>query len=257
MSSNAVRTAAAVLLFLFSFGASTAHAQLTKASIESQSQRAFEQMKRQIPLGKDGRQIAMVSCVAWAIIDTLDPPHDALNWEVVLFDHSSANAFAMPGGKIGVFTGLLNIAEDQDSLAVVIGHEIAHVTADHSLKRARRQVGEQLLVAAATDALGVAGGSNILGLGAKLGLTLPFTRKQESAADLEGLRLMAQAGFDPRASIGLWKKMAATGGPKPPALLSTHPDDDNRMVRLIGDLAPSLKLYNAAHENERVPQCDF
>ena len=162
----------------------------------------------------------------------------------------------MPGGKIGVFTGIFKVAEDQDALATVLGHEVAHVTSQHSLKRARKQVRNDLLVIAAAGALG--GGSrtaNALSLGAELGLNRPYDRKQESEADAEGLELMSRAGFDPRASVRLWKNMAKHNPAGPPQFLSTHPSSDDRISRLIRGLAISLAAYNEAQGLGRLPQC--
>lgn len=110
---------------------------------------------------------------------------------------------------------------------------------------------------AATEALGVGGrASGALGLGAQIGLGLPYDRKQETQADSEGLRLMSEAGFDPRASLTLWKNMSRQGGGSPPAFLSTHPSTDNRIDRLIRQLASSLTAYNEARSLGRDPHCE-
>lgn len=134
-----------------------------------------------------------MECVARSIIAQLDEPYRGLDWEIELFENTSANAFALPGGKIGVLTGIFSVTDGQDSLAAVIGHEVAHVVAQHSLKRARRKSRNQLLVIAATEALGVGRrASNVLDIGAQIGLDLPYDRKQETQADMEGLRLMSE-----------------------------------------------------------------
>ncbi len=230
---------------------------VSEQKVAREAEQAFRQMKARIPIAQNVRATDFVNCVAGMIIAQLEEPYRSLDWEVVLFKNRAANAFAMPGGKIGVYTGIFRVVEDQDSLAAVIGHEVAHVTAQHSLKRARKQVRNQLLVAAAAGALGGgAGTADALSLGARVGLALPYDRKQERLADTEGLELMAKAGFDPRASLGLWKNMTRQGQPSPPEFLSTHPSGDDRISGLISHLVPSLALYNEAHGEGRVPQCE-
>jgi predicted Zn-dependent protease len=183
-----------------------------------------------------------------------------MNWEVELFENDAANAFAMPGGKIGVFTGIFKVADNQDSLAAVIGHEVAHVTEKHSLKRARTQSRTNLGVVIASSALG--GGNlprgavnDVLTTGAAIGLTLPYGRKQESEADVDGLMYMAGAGFDPRASMTLWKNMGELNKGSPPEFLSTHPSDERRMDGLVKNLSPALVKFNKAIAKNGRPSC--
>lgn len=238
-------------------GPTLAGAAVTEEGVSREAERAFRQMKARIPISRDARATDYVQCVAGSIIEQLDAPYRDLDWEIVLFENRAANAFAMPGGKIGVFTGIFRVAGDQHSLAAVLGHEVAHVTSKHVLKRARKQVRNQLLVAAASGALG--GGratADVLSLGAQLGLSLPYDRKQERMADTEGLELMARAGFDPRGSVGLWKNMTRRGQPEPPEFLSTHPSGDDRISDLISHLASSLALFNQAASEGRAPQCE-
>lgn len=230
---------------------------VSEATIAREAEYAFEQMKARLPISKDIAAKDYVSCVAGMLIAQLDEPYRSLDWEIELFDLRAANAFAMPGGKIGVYTGIFGVADNQDSLAAVIGHEIVHVVAQHSLKRARKQVRNRLLVAATTRFLGGGTGTaTALGLGAELGLSRPYDRKQESRADAEGLGLMADAGFNPLASIQLWKNMTKKNPASPPEFLSTHPDPDHRIDDLIAQLATSLTRYNAAVNAGRVPQCE-
>lgn len=180
------------------------------------------------------------------------------NWEIAVFSSDTVNAFAMPGGKVGVYTGLLQLAETPDQLAAVMGHEIAHVIARHS---AERMSTAQLTVIGITLA-GIATANNeqqsiimaALGLGAYVGVQLPFSRTHETEADDIGQRLMAKAGFDPAQAVRLWQLMAANGK-TPPELLSTHPDPTNRAERLRQNLKKMRPLYLQAQAAGKKPQC--
>ncbi|GIU41965.1 Zn-dependent protease [Shewanella algidipiscicola] len=211
---------------------------------------SFEQMKQQQALSKDKQRIAYVRCVASRITAVL--PVGQPKWEVVLFESEQINAFALPGGHIGVYTGLLKVATNQDQLATVIGHEVAHVLANHSNEQVSRAqmtgVGMQL----ANAALDVSGVSNrdlymaALGLGAQVGFVLPYGREQESEADIMGVELMARAGFDPSQSIKLWQNMAKAGGSQGPELLSTHPSHGRRIADLQQMQPKVMPLYQAS-----------
>jgi len=233
---------------------------VSERDIEREALRSFRQMQKSLPLSEDKNARRYVECVSFRIIDQLEEPYASLTWEVELFEHEAANAFAMPGGKIGVFTGIFKVADNQDSLAAVIGHEVAHVTEKHSLKRAKTQSRTNLGVVVASSALG--GGNvprstvnDVLSTGAAIGLTLPYGRKQESEADVDGLMYMSGAGFDPRASLTLWKNMGELNKGSPPEFLSTHPSDDRRMDGLIKNLSPALTNYNAAIAKNGRPSC--
>jgi predicted Zn-dependent protease len=193
-----------------------------------------------------------VECISNRLIGVLDDTYEGMDWEVVVFDDDATNAFAMPGGKIGVFTGILKVADTPDALAAVIGHEIAHLTENHVMERARRQSRSEMLVLLGSAATGIR--RDVLESGAALGLTLPFGRKQESEADVVGLHYMARAGFDPRSSIYLWKNMAAQREGAAPEWMSTHPSDDKRMDDLVKALTPTLIEYNQAIAADK-PSC--
>ncbi len=213
---------------------------------------SFEQMKQQEKISTDELTNAYVQCVTKSITSHVPPQPEFTDWEVVVFDSDQVNAFALPGGKIGVYTGLLKVAKTPDQLATVIGHEIAHVLADHSNERLSQSqlanTGLQI-TSVALGASDYAKYQNVtmaaLGLGVQYGVILPYGRTQESEADIVGLELMAKSGFDPYQSIELWRNMShASGGAQPPELLSTHPSHSTR----IGDLtakANSLPGYNA------------
>lgn len=218
---------------------------------------AYAQMKAQQPLSGDTAINNRVQCVSNALLSVVG---DASAWEVTVFQDAAANAFALPGQKIGVNDGLLNVAVSPDQLAAVIGHEIGHVQAQHGNERMSvqfaTQTGLQLLNALSGEgseekALVIAA----LGAGAQFGVVLPFSRSHESEADLIGLELMARAGFDPRASVALWQNMAAASNGAPPELLSTHPAHDTRIRDLEENMAAAVALYQQAKAAGRKPNC--
>jgi len=182
-------------------------------------------------------------------------------WEVVVFEDESLNAFALPGGKIGVHTGLLNLVDNQDQLAVVIGHEVGHVMARHSNERLSQQAGTNLgisliqAIATPQSALGQTA-VGLLGIGAQYGVIMPFSRLHESEADTIGLDLMAKAGFNPAESIRLWQKMAqASQGAEPVEFLSTHPSHTSRIQNLQADLPRAQRLQQQANAAGKNPRC--
>lgn len=220
---------------------------------------AFLQMQSEVPVTKDPVVNRYVDCVASAMTSQLK---GGRSWEVLVFKDDTANAFALPGGKIGVHTGLLKVAKNQDQLAAVIGHEIGHVLADHSNERVSTSFATNAglqVIAALTGGGGSAEqqlAMGLLGVGAQYGILLPFSRTQESEADVIGLQLMAQAGFDPRASVALWENMdKAGGGGEPPEFLSTHPSHGTRIKGLQRDMPEAMKLYQQAQAAGRKPNC--
>jgi predicted Zn-dependent protease len=225
---------------------------VTEKEILRQSRVQWLQMKKQLPLTPDPRVQNYVQCITNSIIDVLDDSFADLSWEVVVFDDDSINAFAMPGGKVGVFTGILRVADTPDALAAVIGHEIAHLTADHVMARARKESRTDALVILGNAATGM---GDVMRAGATIGLNLPFNRRQESEADIVGLEYMAKAGFDPRASIYLWKNMSSARQGRTAEFLSTHPSDDRRLDDLVRNLTPALVQYNDALEAGTRPAC--
>jgi predicted Zn-dependent protease len=179
---------------------------------------------------------------------------------VTVFEDESANAFALPGGKIGVHTGLLEVAKTPDQLAAVIGHEIGHVMAEHSNERVSTAFAANAGVQLAAALSGTDGPKQqmlmgLLGLGAQFGVLLPFSRTQESESDEIGLTLMARAGFDPRAAINLWENMAQAGGAQPPEFLSTHPSHGTRIEDLRAQMDEAVKIYQQARAQGRRPNC--
>lgn len=228
---------------------------VSEREIALQAEDQFEQMREETPVSNDVGVRRYVVCVADAIIATLEPPYSELDWDIEIFDNDSVNAFAMPGGKIGVFTGLLAVTENQDQLGAVIGHEVAHVTLHHSVERANRTLTTQVGAAAASAALGGGAAGDLVNMGAQLGILLPYGRGQESEADVIGLAYMADAGFDPRQSVQLWKNMAENNKGAPPEFLSTHPSSSTRIEDLVAQLPTSLVRYNSAKAAGRIPRC--
>lgn len=170
-------------------------------------------------------------------------------WEFNLIeDDKTVNAWCMPGGKVAVYTGLLPIAQDENGLAVVMGHEVAHAIAKHGNERMSQGLLAQFGAIGLSLALARSPGvtSDIFmqayGVGAQVGFLLPYSRLHESEADRIGLVLMAKAGYDPRSAIGLWQRMNARGGARPPEFLSTHPAPESR-IRDIESLIPEAMQY--------------
>jgi len=228
---------------------------VSEREVAIQADEEFELMRAEMPISNDVDVRRYVFCVANAILATLEPPYSDLDWDIEIFDDDMINAFAMPGGKIGVFTGILKVAENQDQLGAVLGHEVAHVTEQHSVERANRTLTTQGYAAAASAVLGGGAAGDVVQMGAQLGLLLPYGRGQESEADIVGLDYMADAGFDPRQSVQLWKNMAEENKGAPPEFLSTHPSSDTRIVDLVQQLPLSLVRYNSAEEASKTPNC--
>jgi len=231
------------------------------AELVAESTRAFNKMRAGMPLATDRKKIDFVACVAQSVVSVLEPPLSDIDWELAVFESKSVNAFAMPGGKIGVFTGILEITENQHQLGAVIGHEIAHVTARHSNERASRASMTGIGINALAIILG--GGysgstytaQQALQAGADLGISLPHTRGQESEADIIGLEYMAKAGFDPREAVTLWQRMDASTDKKPAEFVSTHPSSESRIEALVSEWQKTLPLYNQAIAEGRAHTC--
>ncbi len=222
---------------------------------------AYDQMKSKLPPSRDAALNAGVRCVAGAITAELDSPWKHLGWEVTVFEEPSPNAFALPGGKIGVHTGLMEVARNQDQLATVLGHEVAHVVAGHANERVSTAFATQTGLDLAAALSGAASPTQrqllgLLGLGAQIGVILPFSRTQEREADLLGLDLMAKAGFDPRQSVQPWRNMSAAGGARPPEFLSTHPSHGTRIQELSQRMPSAALLREGARAQGRQPSCD-
>ena len=173
------------------------------------------------------------------------------NWSFSLVSDPSVNAFAMPGGKVVIFTGLLPVTQTEEALAVVVGHEIAHIIAHHATERVSQQLALQGVGALGSAVLGNSQraqiGMAVFGLGAQYGVMLPFSRRQEHEADEIGLIVMALAGYDPRAAVPFWTRMSEMGsGGNIPAFLSTHPTDAARIAHIEQIMPRVLQFYKGA-----------
>ena len=235
---------------------------LPEDQINSMGEQSYEQIKQQTAETKDPKLTAYIQCIANAIIPQLDEDNNPAQWEVRVFADDQANAFALPGNKIGVYEGLLKYAVNQHQVATVMGHELAHVIAQHGNERVSEQLAAQAGLTIAAVALGSSSTSDDnkklilagLGLGVQYGVILPFSRTHESEADLIGLDLMARSGFDPRESVKLWENMAKAGA-QPPEFLSTHPSSATRIKDLDERMPRALDAYNKARAQNRRPDC--
>jgi len=257
----------AILLCLLLFLFSCATAPVTErrglhlvpdSELATMSYQEYSQVLKKSKLSTDMVKVNMVRRVGQRIataseqlLNEKGQGEDVRNykWEFNLIeDDKTVNAWCMPGGKVAVYTGLLPISQDENGLAVVMGHEVAHAIAKHGNERMSQglltQFGAIGLSLALAGNPGVT--SNIFmqayGVGTQVGFLLPYSRVHESEADHIGLILMAKAGYDPRGAIVLWQRMNAKGGSRPPEFLSTHPAPESR-IRNIESLIPEAMQY--------------
>lgn len=220
---------------------------LSEAEENKMGLTAYQQVLREERVSRDPRANELVTRVGQRIAAVANRPDYA--WEFRVIDKNEANAFVLPGGKVAVYTGLFKYTQDEAGLAAVIGHEVAHALARHGAERVSQGMLAQVGMTALQVGLqnGDAGILQGIALAYGLGVELPFSRSQESEADRIGLILMAQAGYDPRAAIGLWERMSAgqrRGGT--PEFLSTHPSGTTRIKQIQGWLPEALQYYQPA-----------
>jgi len=224
--------------------------------------RAFREVLRGAPLNESPELNEMVHRVGQRIAAAANKPE--YHWEfAVIQDDRTINAFALPGGKVAVFTGLLKVTKTEGGLATVMGHEVAHALQRHGAERMSRSILEQIaqLGAMAGAATGAVNPGVVQGLQSAygVGVSLPFNRKQESEADFIGLRLMAQAGYDPHEAVPFWERMS--GCPRSmidklcfrsasaiPEFLSTHPSDVSRINQIEAWVPDAMRFYRPDHE---------
>lgn len=241
----------------------TGRSQLLMTSISQEMQlgeQAYAQVKNDpnVRLSRDPREVEPVKRVAGRIIEAAKRSKYAamakqFEWEVsVIKDDKTANAFALPGGKIAVYTGIFPVAKTEAGLAAVMGHEVVHALARHGAERMSQGQLANAALQVAGAAIGASGSNPLLGqatmaalgLGAQVGVLLPFSRKHESEADYVGILLAADAGYDPRESIGLWERMAELSkGGEPAEFLSTHPSHGTRIEQLKAWMPEAMAIY--------------
>ena len=259
-----------IFLLIFTFHTAcqmAADQMISDADMNAEGVKAFEEIKAKTPIEGGAAANNYVRCVANALIAELPRSSDGSyptgvrSWEVIVFRDNTANAFALPGGKIGVHTGLLTVATNQDQLAAVMGHEVSHVLAKHGKQRVAQHQGLGMVAGTIGPILGQQFEiendtvETVFGYGAQYGVMLPFSRGHESEADMMGQDLMAKAGFNPLGAIQLWQNMAAAGGGGTPEFMSTHPSADTRIQDLKDNLDQTLPLYEAAKAQGKRPAC--
>ncbi|MGN6513264.1 MAG: M48 family metallopeptidase [Lysobacteraceae bacterium] len=235
---------------------------VSQQQLDQLGAQAFAEAKAKMPQSTDARQVAYVRCVVGALVRQLPPTWQQGGWETALFVNPEPNAFALPGGKVGVQTGIFTVARTQDQLAAVLGHEIGHVVSRHHEERITREMETQTGLGLISALLGARYGqgaadmtSQVGGMAAQGLFVLPMSRQQESEADVVGQQLMARAGFDPRQAVDLWQNMIAAGGSRPPEWLSTHPDPQSRMAELRSRASGLVPTYEQARAGGQRPQC--
>lgn len=241
----------------------TGRQQLLMTSVAEEMQmgtQAYAQVKSdpKVRQSQDPREIEPVRRVAARIIEAAKRSKygemaQQFQWEVtVVKDDKTLNAFALPGGKIAVYTGIFSVAKTEAGLAAVMGHEVVHALARHGAERMSQGHLTNAALQAAGAAVGASGGGGMmsqaamaaLGVGAQVGVLLPFSRQHESEADYIGILLAADAGYDPRESVGLWERMAQlSGGGGPAEFMSTHPGHETRIEQLKQWMPEALAIY--------------
>ena len=208
---------------------------------------AFKDVMKKSTLSRDAASTGMVRRVGQRIAAVADRPD--YRWEFNLVEEKTPNAFCLPGGKVVVYTGILKYTQDENGLAVVMGHEISHALAHHGAERMSQGMLAEIAETGAALVLGKGDPQTsdaiqrAFGIGAEYGVLLPFSREHESEADHIGLYLMSEAGYDPRGAVAFWNRMMKAGGGKPPEFLSTHPSDEHRVRQIENWLPEVVPIY--------------
>ena len=243
----------------------TGRSQFLMTSVSDEMQmgaQAYDQVKSdpKMKQSQDPHEIEPVKRVAARIIDAAKRSKYAemaqqFQWEVTVFkDDKTANAFALPGGKMAVYTGIFPMARSEAGLAAVMGHEVVHALARHGAERMSQGQATSIGIQVLGTAAGVGTGNAALGqatmaalgVGAQVGMLLPFSRQHESEADYIGILLAADAGYDPRESVALWERMARmSGGGAPAEFMSTHPSNETRIDQLKKWMPEAMAIYQS------------
>lgn len=235
---------------------------VSQQQLDQLGAQAFTELRQKKPVSTDARRNTYVKCVVDALVRELPPRWQRYAWEEAVFVDKEPNAFALPGGKVGVYTGMFDVARTQGQLAAVLGHEIGHVVDNHHDERITRQFGAQAALQVGAILAGSrygTGAEQLVGGGGGLLLQttflLPGSRAQETEADVVGQRLMAQAGFDPREAVALWQNMITASNVRPPEWLSTHPDPRARIAELKARAESLVPVYEQARAAGKRPRC--
>ena len=223
---------------------------IPEANLNAQAAQIYEKIKEKEKLSDDTKTLNLIRDIGKKMEDSIDEyfnkidvknPAANFQWEYILIDNKKMrNAWCMPGGKIAVYTGILDVTKNTNGLAAVMGHEIAHAVAKHSVERASRgailNTGTQLidiLSGGKLSQVNRATGMNTVGLLSQLGIMNPFSRKQESEADFLGMIFSSLSGYDIRETVKIWERMKEFNkGKTPPQFMSTHPSADNRIKKI-------------------------
>jgi predicted Zn-dependent protease len=230
----------------------TGRSQLVDMSREQEAAlglQSYQQILSQENVVPSGKTVDVVRTVGQRLATAAAPEDPGFEWEYNVIQSDQANAFALPGGKVAVYTGIIPVAQNADGLAIVMGHEIAHAIARHGAER----IAHQKLVQLGTLATGMAMSDmdtqtqqmvmGALGVGAQFGIILPFSRDHESEADRMGLIFAARACFDPREAPKLWERMAGAGsGGQPAEFMSTHPSNETRIRNFEAWMPEALQI---------------
>jgi predicted Zn-dependent protease len=224
-------------------------ADINKGAAQAYAQ-VLDEARRKGVLNRNAAQVARVRAVAQRIIPqtpTFQPEAGKWQWEVNVIDSNEINAWAMPGGKIAFYSGIIERLQLSDEeIAAIMGHEIAHALREHGRERASRAVNQGIALGVIGAAAGVPqGGLDLAQLALEVTLNLPNSREQEVEADRIGVELAARAGYDPRAAVTLWQKMEQVAKGGPPAWLSTHPSSEARIRDLHVYAEKVMPLYQA------------
>jgi predicted Zn-dependent protease len=237
---------------------------LPESQMNEMGAKGFDELKKTTPIETNKAINDYVNCIVKPITSVAADQMKVDQWEVVVFKNDQVNAFALPGGKIGVYTGILSILKTDGQLAAVLGHEVGHVIAQHGNERMSEGLGAQAGIMLLDYLLGKKMDPTIkgtilgaIGIGLQFGVLLPFSRTHESEADIIGIQLMAKAGFDPNQAAQVWRNMlAAKGGSTPiPEVLSTHPSDESRIANIESHLNEVMPFYQKAKDLKKIPVC--
>jgi predicted Zn-dependent protease len=213
--------------------------------------REFAKVKAQKPRTRDASKQQTAQRVLNRLI-AANKLQNAYPWEIIVFADNTPNAFALPGGKIGIHDGIFKYTKNDDGLAAVIAHEMVHITARHATQRVSRQMTAGIVSAGLASI--IAGGDpnmaqglgQIFGMGANVGVVLPYSREAEFEADRIGVLYMARAGYDPKESVKVWRRFEKSGGSRPPQWLSTHPYTSERIRQIEMNMPRYLSVYNSS-----------